>query len=60
MFKGGAIPNPKYNAGIDFNSGFRKTSQGGGGAIYIYVANIQEEDSKEQLTVRITVKSFIQ
>ena len=28
---GGAIRNPKYNPGIDFYSGFRKTSQGGKG-----------------------------
>ena len=28
---GGAIRNPKKNQGIDFHSGFRKTSQGGGG-----------------------------
>ena len=28
---GGAIRNPKKNPGIDFYSGFRKTSQGGGG-----------------------------
>ena len=27
---GGAIRNPKYNPGIDFYSGFRKTSQRGG------------------------------
>ena len=27
---GGAIQNHKYNPGIDFYSGFRKTSQGGG------------------------------
>ena len=27
---GGVIWNPKSNPGIDFNSGFRKTSQGGG------------------------------
>ena len=32
MFKGGgAIRNPKYNPGIDFYSGFRKTSEEGGG-----------------------------
>ena len=29
MFKGSAIRNPKYNPGIDFYSGFRKSSQGG-------------------------------
>ena len=33
FFKGGAIRNPKYNPDIDLYSGFRKTSQGGGGAI---------------------------
>ena len=31
---GGAIQNPKYNPGIDFYSGFRKPSQGGGGVQY--------------------------
>ena len=31
---GGAIRNPKYNPGIDLYSGFRKTSQGGGGVQY--------------------------
>ena len=30
---GGAILNSKYNPDINFNSGFRKTSQGGGGAM---------------------------
>ena len=30
MSKGGAIRNPKSNPGIDFYSGFRKASQGGG------------------------------
>ena len=33
ILMGGAILNPKYNPGLDFHSGFRKTSQGGGGAI---------------------------
>ena len=36
MFKGGAIQNPKYNPGIDCYSGFRKTSQGGGGGAAIW------------------------